>query len=210
MRPDLSPPAADLDLDTSAAGRRRSSTTWIASGRTPRARAGLAVLGALTAIWISTLPDHQTPAEHAAGYRPTPTYPEARRAITGLRLAALDRTVPVFEPRRNLFAFASPTEDRHGSKAQVGQKGDHRQIERTAQPISDPTPDVAVLGIFGPRRLRVGVIKNRGGEGVSNFLEDDVVDGRYRVLEINPKSILLHDTASPEAEPFRVQHAGSS
>lgn len=193
----------DHSPETSGATRRARP----AGGLTPRVRVGLAVLGLLTAVWIVNLPKRPAPAEAVAS---RPGLPGAPQAITGLRLAALERAVPAFEPGRNPFAFASSPTDPRGSGAQLQQKNDRRIFEKKDPPAPDPAPDVAFLGVFGPRRLRIGVIKGKGSESVMNVLEGDVVEDRYRVLGIDRKSILLHDLASPGVPPIRVKRPGSS
>ncbi len=64
-------------------------------------------------------------------------------------------------------------------------------------------PDVALLGVFGPERRRIAVLKDSGG-GVANVLEHDLVQGRFRVLDIDRQSIQLHNTAAPGAAPIRL------
>jgi hypothetical protein len=192
-----------LEKETSSAAGSARPT----GGLTPRVRAGLAILGLLAAVWIANLPERRATAEAGAA---RPRSPEELQAIASLQLAALERTVPVFEPRRNIFAFASSPADPRESEAPLQQPIDHRIVERKDPPAPDPAPDIAFLGVFGPQRLRIGVIKGKSGESVANILEGDVVEGRYRVLDIDPKSILLHDLASPDAPPISVRRPGSS
>ncbi len=210
MRPATLKNAA-ADLESAAAGHTRTGAKGTRQ-LTPRAWAGLAVLAGLSAMWVASL-DLPMPGDVvASGFRSAPTYPQARQAITGLRLAALDRAVPLFESRRNIFAFASLPADpqTRGFGDHVQQGGGRQQTRKKAQPAADPAPGVDFLGVFGPRRLAIGVVKGKGDDGVTNLLEHDVVEGRFRVLEIDPKSILFRDLASPDAPPIRVKHPGAS
>lgn len=175
-----------------------------------RVRAGLVVLGVLTLVWMAGV------AREARHWRLSRLkmpgelrVPESSRgalqAIADLRIAALDRTVPVFEPGRNIFAFASAPEDTHRSKVRDQQQ----EIARDATPqqatAREPAPDFAVLGVFGPDRLRIAVLEDQGGKSVANIREWDLVEGRYRVLRIDQKSILLRDTASPNSPPILLE-----
>ncbi len=94
---------------------------------------------------------------------------------------------------------AEPAGDRDPSQREIPQGKTRRQR------VPEPKLDIAVLGVFGPRRLRIGVLKNRGGEGVVNVLERDLIEGRYRVLEIDAASIHLRDTAATGAAPIRLE-----
>ncbi len=128
------------------------------------------------------------------------------RVVRGLHAAALSREVPVFEPGRNIFAFASPPVVAHRSGTKERRQQEIEEDgEKRDQPPQNPALDVAFLGVFGPQRLRIAVLKNRGSESVSNILERDVVEDRYRVLEIDPKAIILRDTASPDATPIQLE-----
>lgn len=177
---------------------------------TPRARRGLVILGILTLVWISRMPvldvkrQAPTPRFEAFGSRPD-IY-----TITGLRDAALDRDVPVFKPGRNIFEFASRVDARWSGERNLRQREFVKGGTKRERSTSEPALDVDVLGVFGPQRLRIAVLKYKSGEGVTNLLERDVVESRYRVLEIDSTSVLLRDTVVPDAAPIRLELPGGN
>ena len=178
----------------------------------PRARAGLVILGILTLVWIFQMPaidprgKAQAPRFEALGTR-LDSY-----AITGLRVEALDRDVPVFEPSRNIFEFASMVDARRPGEQSLRQRELAKGGTKRARPTPNPDPalDVDVLGVFGPQRLRIAVLRDQSGDGVTNLLEREVIENRYRVLEIDSTSILLRDTAAPDAAPIRLELPGGN
>ena len=171
-----------------------------------RGQVGLVILGALTLVWMASWVEIP---EQARGFQDSTFRHPSRdhlQPITDLRVAALDRAVPVFEPNRNIFAFASQPVITRRSDVKDLRGQDVEQGGKTRQPSpQDSALDVSFLGVFGPERLRIAVLEGKSGQGVANIREHDLLDQRYRVLNIDPKAILLHDTLSPDQPPIRVE-----
>ena len=203
MRPsDVDPKTPD---DTSAESPVPAPSVFRPLDLNPREQALAAVLCVLVTVWLFTPPEPGVPGEVRRLWEPSS--PCCLEPLAELRTEALDRHVPAFEPGRNLFAFAARPVDVQRSKAGDPQE---KKIPQPGgdtpegSPSAEPPLELPVLGVFGPERLRIAVLEGGSG-GPTNLLEHDVVQGRYRVIAIDTKSILLRDTASPGSPPVRVE-----
>ena len=169
-----------------------------------REQALAAVLCLLVTGWLFTLPKPGAPVEVQSQWQPRS--PCCSEPLAELRTEALGRSVASFEPGRNLFAFASQPAVQRSAVGDLRERKVQRQDRGTPDdtPSEESSLELPILGVFGPERLRIAVIEGGDG-GPTNLLEHDLVQGRYRVLEIDSKSILLRDTASPGSPPVRVE-----
>ncbi len=171
-----------------------------------RARGGLVLLAGLTLVWISTL-SRPTFSRDSEPYRfdGLELSGDYRHPIDALHIAALDRESSAFMPGRNIFTFASQPTTSSSQAPKEWNRTIHKHPKKQPEAIPDPAPNATFLGIFGPEHLRLAVLKDRVGGGVSNYREHDVIDDRYRVLSVDTGSVLLRDLASPDASPIRLK-----
>ncbi len=125
------------------------------------------------------------------------------------RLGIEDR---VSRPARNVFAFADiprhqPDGGQKALEPDLGPSPDPGQ--RQEQRPRETSPDVALVGVFGPERLRIAVIKDNRASRISNVLEEDVVREGYVVERIELRSIELRKPSWDEAAPVRLEIGGS-
>ncbi len=178
----------------------------LAARLSPRERVGSVVLGALVTAWLATLPRPAGPDKRPPSFHHGPNICSPATLVP-LRLAALQRQVPAFQPDRNLFTFASlPAEPDPARETD-------REPETSEAPViccepppppAEPSPGVDFLGVFGPRHLRIAVLKEPAAGTVANVLEHDLVQDQFRVLEIGRQSVQLRHTTFPGAAPIRL------
>ena len=123
------------------------------------------------------------------------------------RLEIEDRTS---RSARNIFAFAEsrrdPKEDRREDPDPVVISEPDPKPEQEER--REPVPEVSLVGVFGPERLRIAVLEDPGASGMSNVREGDVARGGFIVENIDLMSIELRQR-SLEAEPVRLEVGGS-
>ena len=190
--------------DTSAESSVRASSALRRFDLSLREQALAAILCLLVTGWLFMLPKPGAPDETPMLWKSRPAC--CSEPLAELRMEALDRAVPTFESGRNLFAFASRQEVQRSKTSDPYQRKIRYQGVDTLDdtPPEEPPLELPILGVFGPERLRIAVLEGGSG-GPTNLLEQDVVQGRYRVLEIRSKSILLRDTESPGSPPILVE-----
>ena len=60
-----------------------------------------------------------------------------------------------------------------------------------------------LMGIFGPERRRIAVFKD--GDEILNALEDDVINDKFIVHQINFETVDIAFVGFPDAKPQRVK-----
>ncbi|MEM7349517.1 MAG: hypothetical protein AAF657_01840 [Acidobacteriota bacterium] len=147
----------------------------------------------------------------------TPPFPEVGRPwsndlpragdLLDLRTEDLIVTSAKFRTGRNIFAHGDlgrPTADPRGQARRGRQGQPAKEQERRSATPAEPGLDVALLGVFGPTWRRIAVLEHLDGSGISNVLEQDVVQGRYRVQKIDLTSVQLAQTTKPDRPLIRL------
>lgn len=160
--------------------------------------------------WLPSLDEPQTPALEAL--RRSGALPAAED-ILELRTAKLAVRSSGFQIGRNIFAqgrAAEPQLSEREARADDRKPKEDEKRRRTA--ARKPALDVALLGVFGPPRLRIAVLEHRDaehpGSGISNVVERDLVPGGYRVQKIDLNSVLFSREGAPGAAPVLLELGG--
>jgi len=131
--------------------------------------------------------------------------------VETVRLSDLEVAPRDYSPGRNIFRIGrrAPPPPPPAPPPPVAAPVQTAPPPPAVAPKPQPPPvDVTLLGIFGPDRRRIAVLKDKKGEGLYNVLEQDVVNKKFVVAEIGLQSVALGFVGFPDAEPARLKIGG--
>ena len=126
--------------------------------------------------------------------------------IVSLEVAALEADSQSYTPGRNIFLFG-----RDPAPPPPPLPPPPEPIVRRPSPVQPPPPVVPtppkfslpLIGIFGPEHRRIAVFKDR--EVVLNVLENDTIEEKFIVQQINFETVDIAFVGFPDATPHRVK-----
>lgn len=139
---------------------------------------------------------------------------QAMESVADLAVDLLEGRTGEYTPGRNPFAFyvpprpepvrtgPTPEELEAQRRAREAELAAKRAAEQVPQGPSPPEISFAYLGSFGPQNRPIAVFTD--GESIINALVGDLLDGKFRVVDIGYESVALAYVDFPDLPAERI------